>query len=123
MFTKKVLVSALFAVGMIGAVVTPISSVAQVEIQLNYGPPAPRYEVIPSPRAGYVWSNGHWQWQTDRHVWVVGDWQPERPGYAYYQPRWVESDGRWNYRSSRWDRDGDGVANRHDRRPNDPSRN
>lgn len=124
MFMKKVLVSALFAVGTIGAVVTPLPSFAQVAIQLNYGPPAPRYEVIPAPRAGYIWSGGHWQWQTNRHVWIVGNWQPERPGYSYYQPRWVERDGGggWNYRSSRWDRDGDGVPNNQDRRPNDPNR-
>src|SRR6188768_3056065 len=98
MFMKKVLVSALFAVGTIGALVTPMSSVAQVEIQLNYGPPTPRYEVIPAPRAGYVWSGGHWQWRTNQHVWIAGNWQPERPGYAYYQPRWVERDGGggWN---------------------------
>jgi hypothetical protein len=125
-YTKKVLVSALFAVGMIGAVATPLTSFAQVAIQLNYGPPAPRYEVIPAPRTGYVWSGGHWQWQTqsNRHVWIAGNWQAERPGYAYYQPRWVEREGGggWNYRSSRWDKDGDGVPNNKDKRPNDPNR-
>lgn len=119
MFTKKVLVSALCAVGMIGAVATPLTSFAQVEIQLNYAPPAPRYEVIPAARPGYVWSGGHWQWQRDRHVWVAGNWQAARPGYAYYQPRWVERDGGggWYYRGSRWDRDGDGIANRRDATP------
>ena len=125
MFTKKVLVSALFVVGTIGAAVTPLSSMAQVEIQLNYGPPTPRYEVIPAPRTGYVWSGGHWQWQGNRHVWIAGNWQAERSGYSYYQPRWVERDGGggWNYRGQRWDRDGDGVPNRQDRRPDDPRRN
>jgi len=124
MFTKKILVSALFAVGMIGAVATPLTSVAQVEIQLNYGPPAPRYEVIPAPRAGYIWTGGHWQWQRDRHVWVAGNWQAERAGYHYSQPQWVErkGGGGWNYRSSRWDKDGDGVPDSKDRRPNDPTR-
>ncbi len=124
MFTKKVLVSALFAVGMIGAVATPLTSVAQVSVQLNYGPPAPRYEVIPAPRSGYIWSGGHWQWQTNRHVWIPGNWQAERSGYRYSQPRWVERDGGggWNYRASRWDRDGDGVPDSKDRRPNDPTR-
>lgn len=144
MLAKKLLVSALFAVGLIGAVATPLTSFAQVELRLNYGPPAPRYEVIPEPRSGYIWSGGHWQWRTNRHVWVGGNWQPERPGYAYYQPRWVEHQGGgWNYRPSRWDRDGDGipnsrdatpdgarrgdrdgdgVPNRYDARPNDPTR-
>ena len=117
MFVKKVLVSALLAAGTIGAMVTPLSSVAQVSIQLNYGPPTPRYEIVPAPRAGYVWTGGHWQWQTNRHVWIAGNWQPERTGYTYYQPRWIEREGGggWNYRASRWDRDGDGIPNRQDR--------
>lgn len=121
MFTKKVLVSALFAVGMIGAV-TPLSSFAQVEFQLNFGPPAARYEVVPAPRSGYVWSGGNWQWDGNQHVWVAGNWQTARPGYAYSQPQWVERGGRWNYQSSRWDRDGDGVPDRKDARPDDPTR-
>ncbi len=125
MFAKKVLVSALFVVGTIGAAVTPLSSMAQVEIQLNMGPPPLRYEVVPAPRAGYVWSGGHWRWQGNQHVWVAGNWQAERSGYSYYQPRWVERDGGggWNYRGSRWDRDGDGVPNNQDRRPDNPRRN
>ena len=124
MLMKKVLVSALLAAGTIGAVVAPLASLAQVEIYLNYGPPAPRYEVIPAPREGYVWSGGHWQWQGNRHIWIAGNWQAARPGYTYYEPQWVEREGRrgWNYRASRWDRDGDGVPNRQDRRPNDPTR-
>ena len=50
MFMKKVLVSALFAAGMIGALAAPLSSVAQVEIQLNFAPPVVRYEAVPAPR-------------------------------------------------------------------------
>lgn len=124
MFEKKVLSSALFAIGMIGAVMTPLASLAQVDIQLNYGPPSPRYEVIPAPRPGYVWSDGHWQWRDHRHVWVAGNWQRERPGYSYSQPRWVEREGGrgWNYQKSHWDKDGDGVPNNRDSRPNNPNR-
>ena len=121
MFMKRVLVSALLAAGMIGAVATPLSSVAQVEIQLNFGPPAARYEAVPEPRGGYVWSNGHWQHNGSAHVWAPGDWQAARPGYVYQQPAWVERDGRYSYQPSRWDRDGDGVPNRRDAAPNNPN--
>ncbi len=123
MFTKKVVVSALLAVGMVGAVATPLASVAQVDIQLNWGPPTPRYEVIPVPRNGYIGSEGHWQWRGNRHVWIAGNWQAERPGYAW-QPQWVERKGGrgWDYRASRWGRDGDGVPDRRDARLNDPTR-
>jgi hypothetical protein len=121
MFMKKVLVSALMAAGMIGAVATPLSSMAQVEVYLNFGPPAARYEVVPAPRSGYVWSNGHYQSDGSTYVWTAGDWQAARPGYVYQQPAWVERDGRYNYQPSRWDRDGDGVPNRRDAAPNNPN--
>ena len=114
MFVKKVLVSALFTAGFIGAVATPLSSVAQVEIYLNTAPPAARYEVVPAPRSGYVWSNGHYRSQGGAYAWTPGEWQAARPGYAYVSPQWVERGGRWNYQPSRWDRDGDGIANRRD---------
>lgn len=120
MFMKKVLVSALFAAGAIAAVATPLSSVAQVH--LNIGPPALRYEAVPQPRSGHVWSSGHWQHDGSQYVWAPGNWQASRPGHVYNQPRWVERGGRWNYQASRWDRDGDGVPDRNDSRPHDPTR-
>jgi hypothetical protein len=115
MFSKKALVAALITAGTLGAVATP--SGAQVDIQLNFAPPAPRYEVVPAPRAGYVWAPGHWQWRGNSHVWVGGSWEPARAGYVYRSPSWVERNGRWQYQPSRWDRDGDGIPNNQDRTP------
>ena len=123
MIAKKVLVSALFAAGTIAAVATPRTSVAQVGVYLNIAPPPVRYEVVPAPRSGYVWSSGHWQYDGSQHVWADGSWQDSRPGYVYSQPRWVENNGRGGYQGSRWDRDGDGVPNRYDSAPNNPRRN
>ena len=120
MFTKRVLVSALFAAGMLGATAMPLPSMAAVDIQLNFGPPPDRYEVVPAPRRGYVWAPGHWQWNAsrNRHTWKVGSWERARPGYSYQRPQWVERDGRWNYQVRRWDNDGDGIPNNRDATPN-----
>ena len=123
MIMKKVLVSALFAAGVIGAVATPLSSMAQAIIYLDVAPPQVRYEAVPAPRDGYVWSGGHWQYNNSQYVWSNGEWQASRPGYVYRQPNWHENNGRWNYQASRWDRDGDGVPNNLDRRPDNPRRN
>ena len=119
MFTKKLLVAAVLATGMIGGVATSLPIYADVDIQLNFGPPAAYYEAVPAPRPGYVWSEGHWQWNAPakRHVWHAGTWQTARSGHYYNQPRWVENNGRWHYQASRWDRDGDGIANNRDRTP------
>ena len=145
MWTKKALVSVLLAAGMIGAAVVLVPGLAQVSIELNFGPPPPRYEVVPAPRPGFVWAPGYWDRDGHRHAWRDGHWERARPGYVYHSPRWVEHDGRWQHQTSRWDRDGDGIPNyrdptpdggrradrdrdhdgvpdRYDARPNDPRR-
>ena len=126
MFTKKLLASALIAAGMLGAVAAPLPSSAAgtVEFYVNTAPPQARYEAVPAPRRGYVWAPGHWQWNDyrHRHVWVAGHWERARPGYAYRAPEWVERDGRWHYRPSRWDRDGDGIPNYRDPTPDGVAR-
>ena len=129
---KKALLGLMVA-SSFGAIALPAQ--AEVDIILNFGPPPLRYERVPEHRRGYVWESGYWRWNGHRHVWVAGNWVRERPGYAHRAPHWVERDGRWQYQSRRWDRDGDGirnsrdrdrdgdgVPNRLDRRPDNPNR-
>ncbi|MCE9659241.1 MAG: YXWGXW repeat-containing protein [Burkholderiales bacterium] len=113
---------------------------APVSVDIRFGPPAPRYEVVPSPRVGYVWAPGYWDYRSNRYHWVAGNWVRERPGYYYTQPAWVRHDDRWELNRGAWvhgsrdrdhdgvpnrhdrDRDGDGYSNRHDDRPDNPRR-
>ena len=95
---------------------------AQVTITFGAPPPPMRYEIVPAPRAGYVWAPGHWRLVNDQYVWMGGQWYQARPGYRYVPDRWdryyVDGRERWQYRPSRWDRDGDGIPNRYDRHDN-----
>ncbi len=119
---RKSLVAFLIA-GAVGAAAGPAS--ARVDVFVQVAPPPPRVEVVPAPRRGWVWVPGYWDWRGRRHVWVAGTWVRERPGYRYFEPHWVERDGRWWLRRGHWgrgDRDGDGVPDRFDRHPNDPWR-
>ena len=96
---------------------------AQFNAIVAVAPPAPQYEVVPAPRAGYVWAPGHYEWRGNQHVWVQGQWLAARNGYDYREPRWVQrGNGQWVLVGNSWerrgpngDRDGDGIANRHDR--------
>jgi len=121
---KHLLLAALVA-GAFGSVTVPAG--AQV-VFVETAPPPPRAERMPPPRHGYVWSPGHWEWRRGHHVWMPGQWFRERPGYVYHAPTWVQRDGRWVMEGGRWDRggrrdrDGDGVPNRYDARPNNPNR-
>ncbi|MGZ5035431.1 MAG: YXWGXW repeat-containing protein [Usitatibacter sp.] len=128
MLKRKLLVAALLA-SSIGII--PAAASAAVGIYLDVAPPAPRYEVVPAPRAGYVWAPGFWDWRGGRHVWVRGHWERERHGYHWNPSRWEEHDGRWVLNRGGWDRaehlargdhDHDGVPDRFDRAPNNPYR-
>jgi len=111
------------------------SAPALAEIYVNIAPPAPRYEVVPAPRAGYVWVPGYWDWRGNHHVWARGHWERERHGMYWHPNRWTESNGHYILERGRWDkerfvennrgygdRDHDGVPNRYDRAPDNPYR-
>ena len=109
---------------------------AQYSAIVSVAPPAPRHEVVPGPRAGWVWAPGHYEWRGREYVWIEGHWMRERPGYAYTEPRWVQrGNGEWVLVGNSWeerreerrearrqermnpngDIDRDGIANQHDR--------
>src|SRR5262249_2752749 len=109
------------------------------EIYVDVAPPAPRYEVVPAPRAGYVWAPGYWDWRHGHHVWVKGHWEREHHGMYWHPHHWEQVDGRWVMREGGWhneryvmrheeqphrlrDRDHDGVPDRYDRAPDNPYR-
>lgn len=124
---KKLLIATLVASSFAAV---PLVSVAQQRaVVINVAPPAPRQEAIPAARRGYVWAPGYYELRGRRHVWVKGHWIKARAGYAYTGPRWVETNGNWRMEPGRWargangDRDGDGVRNKDDARPNNPNRN
>lgn len=116
---NKPLLAAVFAAGLLGL---GTAAQAQYGAVVTVAPPAPRYEVVPAPRAGWVWAPGHWEWQGNRHVWMQGTWLRERSGYEYRAPRWVQrGNGEWILVGNNWerrgpygDRDGDGIPNRYD---------
>ena len=108
---------------------------AQYTAIVSVAPPAPRAEVVPAPRTGWVWAPGHYEWRGNEYAWVEGHWMRERVGYEYREPRWVQrGDGSWILVGNNWeerraerearrearmhpdaDFDRDGIANRHDR--------
>lgn len=73
------------------------SSLSSLALQL----PTARVESV-TPRAGFVWIGGHWEWRGSSWHWVGGRWEAERAGMRWvpgtYEVRggvqvWVE--GRW----------------------------
>ncbi|MEP7139484.1 MAG: YXWGXW repeat-containing protein [Caldimonas sp.] len=105
------------------AVLAPVTQAADVFVRI--APPAPRTEVVPAARRGYVWTPGYWNWNGRRYVWSRGVWARERRGYVYNAPVWEQDGSRWRLRRGAWgrgDRDHDGIPNRFDNHPNNPRR-
>lgn len=78
----------------IGCLVTAVAAHARsdvsVSIQLG-APPAPIYEPVPVPRAGWAWVPGYWYASGPQYVWMTGHWyQPRllapRPAPVYHRP-------------------------------------
>jgi hypothetical protein len=120
---KKLILASLVAATLAASA---LPALARTDVFVNIGPPPPlRHEVVPAPRAGWVWLPGYWDWRRHRHYWVAGHWIRHRPGYVYAPAQWVQRDNRWYYSAPGWnrhDRDGDGVPNRYDRAPDNPYR-
>src|SRR5262249_51045088 len=99
MLKRQWLLGALLAASL-GSVAVP--SFAATESYVDVAPPAPRYEVVPAPRAGYVWAPGYWDWRHGHHVWVKGHWEREHHGMYWHPHHWEQVDGRWVMREGGW---------------------
>ncbi|MBS0523417.1 MAG: YXWGXW repeat-containing protein [Proteobacteria bacterium] len=111
------------------ALVTSAAAQANLNISIGTPPPAPIYEVIPAPRAGYVWAPGYYRYEGGHYLWTKGRWMAERPGYRWTNDRWEHGPhgwyhvpGRWDHAQAYRDRDHDGVPNAYDRHPDNPYR-
>ena len=101
MLIRRILLCLLVA---LGGVALPVASKARTAIIVEVAPPPPRVEVVPAPRAGYVWAPGYWGWRGHRHVWFNGYWIRERRGHHWQPHHWVEREGRWHFEEGRWER-------------------
>jgi hypothetical protein len=77
---------------------------AAVVDDVQVAPPPPRVEVVPPPRAGYVWAPGYWRWDGYRYVWLDGHWVRERSGWHWVPDQWVAVGPRWHFVPGRWER-------------------
>ena len=80
------------------------SAQAAVGIDIDIAPPAPRVEVVPGPRAGFVWAPGYWHWDGHRHAWHPGYWVRERRGYHWVSDGWESRNGHYHYNRGHWER-------------------
>jgi len=98
-----------------GAVLFAAPAQARTSVHLSIGTGVPYGYAQP----GYVYSQPSYVYSQPSYVY-------SQPSYVYTQPSYIYYDNgvhRRHYNRGAWrDRDGDGVPNRFDRRPNNPRR-
>jgi hypothetical protein len=99
--TRKLLLATLWLAAT--ASIAPAVSSAAVSIDIDVAPPAPRVEVVPEPRHGYVWAPGFWEWRGHEHVWVAGHFIRERRGYHWVPDTWVGNGPHYHYVRGHWE--------------------
>jgi len=79
---------------------------ANVSVDVEIAPPAPRYEVVPPARAGYVWAPGYWRWDAPHHhhAWVGGRYMHEHRGEHWVPQQWSQHNGRYHFDDGHWER-------------------
>jgi hypothetical protein len=82
-----------------------IAQARSVEVEITTAPPPERYEVVPPPRAGFVYERGHYTWDGHAYVWTEGRFIEERPGHVYEQPMIEHRGEHYYFRSGHWDDD------------------
>jgi len=103
MSIRKAVLCASFA---LGAIALPAAAQISAGFAIELAPPAARVEVVPAPRAGYVWAPGYWRWEEPRreHIWVEGRYIEARPGYRWRSHAWVPRENRYYFEEGRWER-------------------
>jgi hypothetical protein len=86
------------------AMIAPAVASAGIGIDVNIAPPVAQVEVMPEPRAGYVWAPGYWDYRGGSHVWVGGRWRGERRGYHWAPDRWEQRGSQWHHNAGHWER-------------------
>lgn len=124
---KRILCSAAAIAVISTAAFIPTQALAEVSYTVVVGnaPPPVRYERVPNARHGYAWQAGYWSWNGYKHQWKKGHWERNRSGHYYQQSKWQETNEGWRLNHGGWragDRDGDGVPNNRDRKPDNPNR-
>jgi hypothetical protein len=86
------------------AALAPAVSSAAIDLNIDIAPPAPRVEVVPAVRPGYVWAPGYWAWRDHAHVWVPGHMMREHRGYHWVPEHWVQNGPHWHMEKGHWER-------------------
>ncbi|HLL24623.1 MAG TPA: hypothetical protein VK427_20970 [Kofleriaceae bacterium] len=115
MFSRKLLFVLALGLGAGGCYATGSASMRTSGSAVVYQePPAPQLEQPSSPRPGFIWVRGRWDWRGGQWTWIDGHWERERAGYAWNEGRWERRGNGWYWVEGSWTSGGGGRGTVHD---------
>lgn len=70
-------------------------------VEVYSDPPPPRAYTY-TPRDGYIYIDGRWDWRGGQWVWMNGRYERQRAGYSYSQGYWQQRGNRHVWVEGRW---------------------
>jgi IPT/TIG domain-containing protein len=64
-------------------------------------PPPDKVETV-TPKAGFVWIGGHWEWRGGKWQWLNGHFERERAGKKYTPGHWDHRGDTYEYTGGTW---------------------
>ena len=53
-------------------------------------------------KRAYIWIDGQWHFQDNKHVWVSGHWVAKKPGYVFVNGEWMRKNNGWVWVEGYW---------------------
>jgi len=69
--------------------------------QQQDAPPPPIIEAV-TPRRGYVWAKGRYEWRNGDYEWTPGHWERERKNKRWVDGGWQNVSGSWTFSIGGW---------------------
>jgi len=81
------------------------NAAAQIQVNIQVGPPEPLFEPVPFIAPGTTWAPGYWAWHENRHIWIRGRPIAQRTGYRWAPDTWVRRGDGYHRQPGYWMRD------------------
>jgi len=82
------------------------AGIANAQIHIRIGPPAPPREVVPPPppeHRDWAWHAGFHRWEGDHYVWVPGYYvAPPHPHAVWVAGHWAHRGGEYVFVEGHW---------------------
>ena len=81
-----------------------LSSISSAQLVVLKKPIRLKVVVVKTVKPGknFVWIEGQWKVNGNKHIWVNGRWSKNRPDHHWVKGHWKRKRAGWNWVAGRW---------------------